>query len=903
VNVDFLMKDAPLFAALSTEDQQLLASRMRLEQYHRDEIIFAKGDPSRALYLIQSGWVKLVAERGAVVANLGPGSLAGETDLFLGRPRTLEARATSEVELLTLSGHNLEALMSSRPELGLSLSIAFGTRVAQLRGYLVDKRLKNLPFLAELPNEEVEAVADCLYLKEFRKGAFVFQVGQSPNAMYIVESGPLRLVDSSSEEEEFVDLQPGTVFGEAALLMGIPYSVAAYATDAVVVWTLDTADFEQLCEQYPSIRTAFSRNIRVPLGPQDRILAVDMLNKIQLFVDLQSDTLRGVAGRLVLCHVPAGELVFAENEPGDAMYIVRSGEVKVYSSSGLEGEVLATLKQGEFFGEMALLTGKSRTTAVRAARHANLLALYRSDFDELLVQYPSLSLALSKTLSQRLAESGQSFADRHLARIPILSSLSRPELSDVAERVRPVRYRAGELIFAQDTPGEVMYFIESGQIRIAAKIGQKLTTLAVLGRGEFFGEAALLTGNLRNALAQAVNDVDLWAVYKKDLDELMRKYPQLAIGIGRTLSQRLSRTTEVLTEGRVTARVAVTSPAAAAELPKAIPARTATGRGAVAATAGVAATTGAPVNASQAAAQPRSGKASQTTTGSQRTTARLTGSAVKAKPGEKQSQAGPRLGTRMFDKLASASAWFAASSVSTKLQLVGVLLLFVWLCGISAPATMISAFSTNDVGLSKMAFLQTVTPTPTDTPIPTPTSTVTPTPTNTPTPTDTPIPTATFTPIPPTATPIPTDTPTRRPQPVVPTNTPTPAAPTPTPVPDVDYKLVKVRRLTACENRGGHNIYVNVTDKDGNGIPGVKVWVSWGPDGVDLTTGSKPERGPGWADFPMYKGTHSVQVKGARSEIATGITPDIPVDEPCEDSTTANSLYHYSYEVVFQRTF
>lgn len=119
----------------------------------------------------------------------------------------------------------------------------------------------------------------------------------------------------------------------------------------------------------------------------------------------------------------------------------------------------------------------------------------------------------------------------------------------------------------------------------------------------------------------------------------------------------------------------------------------------------------------------------------------------------------------------------------------------------------------------------------------------------------------------------------------------------------MDYRLVKVRRLTACENMGGHHIYIDVLDKEGNGLPGVPVWVSWGGEGVELMTGSKPERGPGAVEFPMYKGTHSVEIKGARSEIATGITPDIPVDEACGDVATANSLYHYSYEVVFQRTY
>ncbi len=112
-----------------------------------------------------------------------------------------------------------------------------------------------------------------------------------------------------------------------------------------------------------------------------------------------------------------------------------------------------------------------------------------------------------------------------------------------------------------------------------------------------------------------------------------------------------------------------------------------------------------------------------------------------------------------------------------------------------------------------------------------------------------------------------------------------------------------MRKLTPCENEGGHNIYINVIDKDGNGIPGVIFWVSWGPQGVELKTGYKPERGPGATDFPMFKGTHTVQMKGARSEVAQGITPDIPVDEACPDGGGGNTLFHYSYEVVFQRTY
>lgn len=191
--------------------------------------------------------------------------------------------------------------------------------------------------------------------------------------------------------------------------------------------------------------------------------------------------------------------------------------------------------------------------------------------------------------------------------------------------------------------------------------------------------------------------------------------------------------------------------------------------------------------------------------------------------------------------------------------------------------------------------------------VPTSTATLRPTFTSTPTPTDTP----TFTPTPtdtptdtPTHTPTPTDTPTNTPRPR-PKATSTPIPPTETPTPDVDFRLAKVRRLSPCENHGNHHIYIYVLDKEGNGLPNVKVRVTWGPEGAELVTGKKPEISPGYVDFPMFKGTHAVQIMDYKSEVASGITPDIPIDEPCNETGNmkGNSLYHYSYEVVFQRTY
>ncbi len=193
---------------------------------------------------------------------------------------------------------------------------------------------------------------------------------------------------------------------------------------------------------------------------------------------------------------------------------------------------------------------------------------------------------------------------------------------------------------------------------------------------------------------------------------------------------------------------------------------------------------------------------------------------------------------------------------------------------------------------------------PTRTPLPT--FTTTPTPTFTPSPTNTMVPTWTPTPTDtPTITPTPTDTPT-------PTNTPKPATvvrrptatftPSPSPTPNVDFQA-SVRQLTACENEGKHHLFIYVRNINGEGMPGVRVRVAWPGGEATMMTGEKVYVDPGFVDFAMFKGSYTVQVLDYVSEIAGPVSPDIPRSETCAETgnPVANSLFHYSYEIVFQK--
>jgi len=86
----------------------------------------------------------------------------------------------------------------------------------------------------------------------------------------------------------------------------------------------------------------------------------------------------------------SGELIVNENDAAVGIYLIESGEVKVYKTFKNKRIELATLSAGSFFGELTLLMERKRTATVIATEPTVLLCLFRPEFLELLRQYPTL---------------------------------------------------------------------------------------------------------------------------------------------------------------------------------------------------------------------------------------------------------------------------------------------------------------------------------------------------------------------------------------------------------------------------------------------------------------------------------------------------------------------------------
>jgi len=129
---------------------------------------------------------------------------------------------------------------------------------------------------------------------------------------------------------------------------------------------------------------------------------VETMRKSAVFADLPIEDIVIIADILQELEFQEGHIIFNEGDPGDKMYIIVSGQVIIQKGEGDKVEMTVTLGSGECFGEMAILDGLPRSASVKVTKLANLLAIEREDFRELLRVYPDISLNVIQILSGRL---------------------------------------------------------------------------------------------------------------------------------------------------------------------------------------------------------------------------------------------------------------------------------------------------------------------------------------------------------------------------------------------------------------------------------------------------------------------------------------------------------------------
>ena len=278
-------------------------------------------------------------------------------------------------------------------------------------------------------------------------------------------------------------------------------------------------------------------------------------------------------------------LVEGKND-SDKFYIIKTGNVKCFKMNDPNNISTKTLGPGDFVGVIPCMSGHSQIENVVALTDVTCISVRKDQYSELIEKNTSVALKIIRTFAHRVRSMNEQLTQLALNSI----SIDSPEhIFDVAEYYDRVRrtdiaayaynsylrecpqglkafeaasrlnmlrssvvvqpftahselvrsYKKDTMIFSESQSGSDMFIIQDGVVSISKVVDGNEVTLAMLKRGDMFGEMALLENKPRSASAIAHEDCRLMVVNRQNFDQMVGTQPQLISRLTTMLSERL----------------------------------------------------------------------------------------------------------------------------------------------------------------------------------------------------------------------------------------------------------------------------------------------------------------------------------------------------------------------------
>ena len=222
----------------------------------------------------------------------------------------------------------------------------------------------------DLPEGVLSDLAGRVSLKGYPAGKPVFRQGERPDAFFIVRSGTLEVVEEDPEtgkERVIRTLAPGDTFGELGLIAGAPRAATVRPIQDSQLFEVDESTFDRLLADM----------VHVP-DFEPTLQQAAELRALPPFASLGSTEIALILDHGGWLNVAPGEVFVEQGQPGDAFYVIGSGQVAVIR----DDQVVNTLGPGNHFGEIALLMDVPRTATVTARTPTRVFRLDREGFEQ-----------------------------------------------------------------------------------------------------------------------------------------------------------------------------------------------------------------------------------------------------------------------------------------------------------------------------------------------------------------------------------------------------------------------------------------------------------------------------------------------------------------------------------------
>lgn len=267
------------------------------------------------------------------------------------------------------------------------------------------------------------------------------------------------------------------------------------------------------------------------------------LPRIPIFSDLSRDAFVELMRGMVLHHVSPGEAVLREGDEGTSFYVVAGGKLAVSKrDEGGAGQiVLARLGDGDFFGEMALLSGAPRSATVTAEEESEILEFRADVLLGAAGHHPHVAQSLRRFYRQRLLANA-------LAVSPIFRPFGRGDRKLIMERFRAREVTEGEVVIREGTPSDGLYVVLEGAVDVLKQKGGHEVVAAQLREGDLFGEMSCLRKAPASATIVVRRPGTLLRLPRKEFDELVVTYPQI-LELVSTLSEERAENLDAILSG------------------------------------------------------------------------------------------------------------------------------------------------------------------------------------------------------------------------------------------------------------------------------------------------------------------------------------------------------------------
>ena len=268
------------------------------------------------------------------------------------------------------------------------------------------------PLFSELNEQELQLLLGLVRVKTFQKDSLICREGEAGESLMIINRGEVAITKQIPRGEEvwIRNLREGDFFGEFGFFTDQKRHANVKALTECEIMEISKNELDEIIKVRPRVKEVLQDFFR------QRVL--DLFFALSpFFSSLTSIEREDVFKRFRLLKIPEETLLFKGGDSSNSLYMIKSGEVEIFTQTRQGKRTrLATLKSGNFFGEISLLFNKPRMAFARTIRPSELLELTKEDLEECLRQFPKLRSMLKEISLKRLSQAKEILSREEVGR-------------------------------------------------------------------------------------------------------------------------------------------------------------------------------------------------------------------------------------------------------------------------------------------------------------------------------------------------------------------------------------------------------------------------------------------------------------------------------------------------------